>query len=201
MAVRSQVDFSHYSDRPVQIAVELVNTLDVVSQEDELATPQDVADFLAAHDGGEWCRPGWKAAESDLHSVRALRAQLRQVFEAPEEGAAAAAINGILRDVEAVPRLSVHAGASPHLHFEPLDSAPARWLGAVAAMGLSVALIEGGFERFGRCGSSTCDDVFVDTSRNRSRRHCSDTCTTRENVAAYRARQRAQAEAEEVAST
>ena len=63
-------------------------------------------------------------------------------------------------------------------------------LGAVTAMALSVALIEGGYERFGKCHSSTCDDVYVDISRNRSRRHCSDTCTTRENVAAHRARQR-----------
>ena len=57
-------------------------------------------------------------------------------------------------------------------------------------MGLTVALIQGGFDRFGICQSSRCDDVFVDTSRNRSRLHCSDTCTTRENVAAHRARQR-----------
>jgi len=82
----------------------------------------------------------------------------------------------------------VHAGAEPHLHFEPMDASPARWLGAVTAMGLSTVLIEDGLDRFGMCGSTTCDDVFVDTSRNKSRRHCSDTCTTRENVAAYRER-------------
>ena len=64
-------------------------------------------------------------------------------------------------------------------------------VGAVGAMGLTTALIEGGFERFGRCASTTCDDVFVDTSRNRSRLHCSESCTTRESVAAYRRRQRA----------
>ncbi len=186
------MDFSHYSDTPVQIAVDLANTLNVISEEDQLATPADVTAFLETHDEGEWCRPGWTASASDLDEVRALRAQLRKVFEAPDEAEAAKVINTILVDVDAVPRLSVHAGAEPHLHFEPLDGAPARWLGAVAAMGLSVALIEGGFDRFGTCNSVTCDDVFVDTSRNRSRRHCSDTCTTRENVAAYRARQRAE---------
>ena len=187
------MDFSHYSDAPVQVAVDLVNTLDVVAGDDSLATPDDVTLFLEMHDEGDWCRPGWRAQEGDLHEVRALRARLRKVFEAADETAAAAVINGILADVEAVPRLSVHAGAEPHLHFEPQDGSPARWLGAVTAMGLSVALIEGGFERFGTCQSTTCEDVFVDTSRNKSRRHCSDTCTTRENVAAYRARQRAEA--------
>jgi predicted RNA-binding Zn ribbon-like protein len=60
-------------------------------------------------------------------------------------------------------------------------------------MGLGVALIEGGLERFGICDASTCDDVFVDISRNRSRRYCSDTCTTRQNVAAYRRRQKSSA--------
>lgn len=187
------MDFSHYSDAPVQIAVDLVNTRDPVSNEDRLATEFDVTSFLNTHDEGDWCRPGWSASETDLHEVRALRARLREAFKAADEGAAAAVINEILADVGAVPRVSVHTGADPHIHFEPQDGSPARWLGAVTAMGLSVALIEGGFERFGTCGSSTCEDVFVDTSRNRSRRHCSETCTTRENVAAYRARQKAEA--------
>ena len=43
------MDFSHYSDAPVQIAVDLVNTLDVTSSEDSLATPHDVAAFLELH--------------------------------------------------------------------------------------------------------------------------------------------------------
>ncbi|MEO7071362.1 MAG: CGNR zinc finger domain-containing protein, partial [Nostocoides sp.] len=33
-----------------------------------------------------------------------------------------------------------------------------------------------------------CDDVFVDLSRNRSKRFCDAICGNRENVAAYRAR-------------
>lgn len=187
------MDFSHYSDAPAQIAADLVNTLNVVSKEDALASPADVDAFLETHDEGEWCRPGWKASDRDLHEIRALRARLREVFDAHDEAAAAGVINEVLADVGAVPRLSVHEGADPHLHFEPRDGAPARWLGAVTAMGLTVALIEGGYDRFGTCNSTTCDDVFIDTSRNRSRRNCSDTCTTRENVAAYRARQKADA--------
>jgi len=184
------VDFSHYSDAPVQIAVDLVNTRNPITDADMLASESDVTAFLNTHGDGEWCRPSGFATETDLHEVRALRARLREVFKAADDVGSAEIINGILTDVGAVPRLSVHAGAAPHMHFEPRDGAPARWLGAVTAMGLSVALIEGGFERFGTCGSSTCEDVFVDTSRNKSRRHCSDTCTTRENVAAYRARQK-----------
>jgi predicted RNA-binding Zn ribbon-like protein len=185
------MDFSHYSDRPVQMAVDLVNTLNAVSGEEKLTSPEDVTDFIRSRDG-DWCKPGWKAAGSDLHEVRALRSRLRKVFDATDEKEAADVINSVLSDAAAVPRLSLH-GDGPHLHFETEEDSPARWLGAVTAMGLTVALIEGGYERFGSCNSSTCDDVFVDTSRNRSRRHCSDTCTTRENVAAHRARRRKEA--------
>jgi predicted RNA-binding Zn ribbon-like protein len=39
------------------------------------------------------------------------------------------------------------------------------------------------------CHASNCRDVFVDTTRNRSRLHCCGTCSTREAVAAYRKRQ------------
>ena len=186
------MDFSHYSDTPVQIAVDLVNTIDIHSGEEKLSRPADLDAFLEQHDDGNWCRPGWAAGETDLRAVRGIRARLRDVFSAGDEASAADVINDILADVGAVPRVSVHEGVAPHLHFEPREGAPARWLGAVAAMGLSVAMIEGGFDRFGTCDSATCADVFVDTSRNKSRRHCSDTCTTRENVAAYRARKRAE---------
>ncbi len=183
------MDFSHYSDKPIEMAVELINTLDVASNEDKLTEAADVTTFISHHDEG-WCTPGWTAEESDLHEVRALRSRLRAVVTAADAATAAENLNSVLADVGAVPRVSVHGTTPPHLHFEPETDSPARWLGAVAAMGLAVALVEGGFDRFGVCGSSTCEDVFVDTSRNRSRHHCSETCTTRENVAAYRRRKR-----------
>lgn len=182
------MDFSHYNDQPVQMAVDLVNTYDTVSSQEKLLSPENVSLFVKEAEAN-WCGPGWAPEESDLREVRALRTRLRSVFEAATETDAAEILNSILADVGAVPRLSVH-GEGPHLHFEARGESPARWLGAITAMGLTTAMIEGGFERFGRCGSSTCDDVYVDTSRNKSRRNCSETCTTRENVAAYRSRQK-----------
>ena len=180
------MDFSHYSDEPVRIAVDLVNSYDVVSREEKLNTPEDVARYVD-EGSANWCGPGWAPTEDDVSEVRGLRTKLRAVFDADDEARAAEILNEILSDVAAVPRLSVH-GAGPHLHFESDRTSPARWLGAITAMGLTTAMIEGGYDRFGSCASSTCDDVYIDTSRNRSRRNCSETCTTRENVAAYRSR-------------
>ena len=187
---RSQVDFGHYTDQPVTMAVDLVNTFEEYSGTEHLNSPDDIVEFLNTHAEG-WAEAPTGVRTKDLHEIRALRARLREVFTAPDEAVAAGLLNEILVDVAAMPRVSVHAGADPHLHFEPMNSSPARWLGAVTAMGLSVVLVEDGMGRFGICNSTTCDDVYVDTSRNRSRRHCSDTCTTRENVAAYRERRKA----------
>lgn len=181
------MDFGHYTDEPVTMAMDLVNTFDEYAGEENLNTPSDVMEFLKTH-AEHWAEVPSRVRDKDLHEIRALRSRLREVFTATDEASAAELLNEILADVSAMPRVSVHAGAEPHLHFEPKDGSPARWLGAVTAMGLSIVLVEDGLERFGICNSSTCDDVFVDTSRNRSRRHCSDTCTTRENVAAYRER-------------
>lgn len=182
------MDFSHYSDRPVGLAVALINTFDVAAGEEHLDSPEALAAFIAEHGAG-WDPPRGVPSERDLTEVKDVRRRLRAVFDASDAAAAAELLNRVLADVGAVPRLSVH-GAGPHLHFEPESDRPARWLGAIAAMGLVVALVEGGLARLGICESSSCEDVFVDRSRNRSRRHCSDTCTTRESVAAYRRRRR-----------
>lgn len=187
------MDFSHYSDRPAQVAADLVNTINPVSGNDTLETADDVVRFIEEH-LGDWEPVRFQAGERDLEHARELRSRLRRVWEASDAEEAAATLNRILTDVSAIPRVSLHGKAGPHLHFEPEGRGAVDWLGAVTAMGLTVALVEGGWERFGRCASETCDDVFIDTSKNRSRRHCSETCTTRESVAAYRRRQRAGAD-------
>jgi predicted RNA-binding Zn ribbon-like protein len=61
---------------------------------------------------------------------------------------------------------------------------------AGAAMGLAVRLTELGIERFGICRATPCKGVFIDTSAGRTRRYCSDRCTNRANVTAFRARKR-----------
>lgn len=171
------------------MAVDLVNTFDVSDGTDTLATLDDLNDFLAQYKRN-WHEEDWYPGEpdaDDLKQVRLLRDRLRGVFAAGNEREAAGRLNEILSDFAATPRISVHS-ADPHIHFEPLEDGTASWLGAAAAMGVSVALVDGGLERFGVCLADSCSDVFVDVSKNRSRKHCSNTCTTRENVAAYRKR-------------
>ncbi len=182
------MNFDHYTDQPVTLAVDLVNTFWWESGNEHLASTEDLSRFLAEHDG-DWIGSLPPVQPSDVEDVRRLRSELRRVFEAKDSGSAAGAVNEILAASGATPRLSAHEG-TPHLHFEPLDDSLAHWLGVVTAMGLATVLADYGLDRLGICQSDTCADVFVDTSRNRSRRHCSTTCGTREHVAAHRQRKR-----------
>lgn len=179
------MNFSHYSDRPVALAVDLVNTLQLYG--DNIEEPAQFEAFINEY-RDMWEGEAKPPQASELDKVHKLRGRLRDVFEAPDQSAASERINKILNDYGASPRVSTHSG-EPHLHFEPVQANFLCWLGAVTAMGLATVLIEHGMERFGVCNAVECEDVFVDSSRNRSRLHCSTTCSTREAVASYRRRQ------------
>lgn len=180
------MNFSHYSERPAQLAVDLVNTDE--TDRDEIATLADLRLFL---EGFEDLRPPSieTAPESELVAIRALRDRLRQVFDAGDELTAMRHLNEILAGNEATVRLSMHDGELPHLHFEPVSSSIASWLAAMTSTALAGVMVEHGISRFGSCQASRCRDVFIDTTRNRSRIHCGSNCSTREAVAAYRRRQ------------
>ena len=179
------MDFSHYTDQPVDLAVALVNTTHV--DDDVLTNRVQLETFLEPY-SDLWKGAASPARARDLPQIRALRASLRAVITADDEATASERVNKILDDYGAVPRVSFHNG-SPHFHFEPTGASMCSWLGTITAMGLASVIVEHGVDRFGICGSSNCDDVYVDTSRNKSRRHCSSACSTREAVAAYRKRQ------------
>jgi predicted RNA-binding Zn ribbon-like protein len=185
------VDFSHYSDDAVQIAVDLVNTADKVAGTDELSDVKGLLAFLDQY-SGEWTDDKFDPGaldNFDLRRVRSLRAKLRRVFESSDVDLAAEILNDILVEVGATPRVSLHSGEA-HLHFEPIRSGVMRWLGASTAMGLATVLVDYGTERFGVCDADDCAHAYVDTSRNRSRKHCSTTCANRANVKAHRDRAR-----------
>ena len=178
------MDFSHYTTKPVELAVALVNTRGV--ETDTLSESTELSEFLGQF-RNLWEGVAKPPRKSEVDDVRALRESLREIIESGDEELASKRVNRLLDAYGATPRLSTHNG-TPHLHFEPVESAMICWLGAITAMALASVIVEHGVERFGVCGSGGCHDVYIDTSRNRSRRHCSNTCSTREAVAAYRKR-------------
>jgi len=180
--------FTSYSEKAADLAADLVNTYGWVSGEETLHSPDDLRSFLA--DRQEDWPPGIPApVESDLEQVRALRISLHDAFASRDTEEAVALVNRLMSGSRVTPVLAAGDG-TPHLHFLPATENFGDWIAAVTGMGLATVIAEDGLDRLGVCSAHTCRDAFIDTSRNRSRRHCSDGCRTRENVAAFRRRQR-----------
>ena len=179
------MNFSHYSDQTVELAVDLVNTDELTG--DEIGSVAELAAFLTRYES-LLHTDQTPVTEQDLKKLHRLRDDLRAIFTAPDVEAAVSDLNMLLEKYNTTPRVSMHDG-EPHLHYEPGSATMAARVGTIAAMGLAGVIVEHGISRFGTCGASNCRDVFVDTTRNRSRVHCCHNCSTREAVAAYRKRQ------------
>ena len=130
----------------------------------------------------------------DVPALREVQAELRQVFEASHREDVAAVVNG-LNDLLArhpvTPMISDHDPDHLHMHVANRSASVAELLVGESLMGLATLVCDLGATRLGACTASACDSVYVDTSPNQSRRYCSDRCSSRANVAAYRARQKA----------
>lgn len=178
----------HYNQETSPLAELIVNTCDTTRPEPEyLRTPADLARYLRS-----WSIPIAQAPdEQDLADVLALRSRLRSVFEAGDLAVAAAVLNELLEGARAKPRIILTPEGTVSLELDVEDGLPlARRLAIEAALSLGAALERYGIERLHVCNASPCTDVFIDTSRNHTRRYCCEQCANRHNVAAYRQRKK-----------
>jgi predicted RNA-binding Zn ribbon-like protein len=188
-ADRSQSGFGADLLEALAAGAELINT-DRGAAGDELRTAADVQEF-----GDRYAFHGNPAGPGDLARLRALRARLDGAAVACESGDDPAAIemlNALLAETGAVPQIVAHDGRGPHIHVSRPAAPLSDRIAAHLAMGLAELVVAGESQRVRSCASPTCRNVFVDLSRNRSRRYCdSRTCGNRLHVAAYRARRSA----------
>ncbi len=138
---------------------------------------------------------GGRAQAGDVAALRAYRARLDTVVTACEAGdntGVVRILNPLLAETGAIPQIVSHDGRGPHIHVSRPAAPMADRITAHLAMGLAELLVSGESGRLRSCASPACRDVFLDESRNRSRRYCdSRTCGNRLHVAAYRARKAA----------
>lgn len=148
---------------------------------------------LVAHlDDRPWLQE--QATDRDCMLLRKFQRELRPVFEAGEAEDAPAVIaglNGLMSRHPITPRISDHDAHDLHLHVATESASVAELLVGESLLGLATLVCDLGPHRLGVCSSAPCTNAFVDTSPNQSRRYCSERCSSRANVAAYRARQRA----------
>jgi predicted RNA-binding Zn ribbon-like protein len=182
-AVTGQVHLDSYADAGVLVAVDLVNALagapDVPAGLPDIAAvvaidPPSVAQLDAA----------------DVPGFVALAQRLREIFADLDHGdldAAASRLNELLAQHPATPHLAKEAGQW-RLHHHPVDASLVPMWTSICAEGVARLVGSGNGERFGTCERPGCGRVFLDLSKNASRRFCSTTCQNRVKTAAYRRR-------------
>lgn len=191
--VPSEMNFDRYTSSGAQLAVSLVNAYDLRSERGRPGPDLGPSGRLERLDAG---LPREAAllhppAETDDGPLRQLARALRAVFTAGTEGRAddaARSVNALLARHRAAPVLSDHDAQPWHLHFTARGALPADAWGAQASTALAVLIAAGELARLGICAADRCDVVFLDTSKNGSRRFCSEACATRTKVASWRAR-------------
>ena len=173
------MDFIRYAER----AAALVNA----DLPDEAALQEHLADR-------SWLHPS--VVPADVASLQSFQTELRPVFEASDDDDVpllVSRLNDLLARHPVTPMISDHDPEHLHMHVTNRASSVAELLIAEALMGLANLVCDLGATRLGTCSEPRCDNVYVDTSPNQSRRYCSDRCSSRANVAAFRARQKAAA--------
>jgi predicted RNA-binding Zn ribbon-like protein len=157
----------------------------------ELTDLDSLVAFLAPR---AWLQP--QVSERDVVVLRRFRRDLRPVFEASSAGdpkGVVGGLNALLERHPITPRIADHDPANLHLHVANRAASVADLLVGESLLGLANLVCDLGPTRLGVCAATPCTHVYVDTSPNQSRRYCSERCSSRANVAAYRARQKAAA--------
>ena len=184
------MNFNSHTDGVVRMAVALVNLLTDGEQRGRKYLPPAGAQRSAQ------LNALFEAARSRPRSPRPRRA--RSAASRPNCAAssrpaaadiddAARQVNGMLKATGAHPSLERHDGEAWHIHFHGADE-QSRVSGWAAGCATGLAIVLGGehYDRLGVCTAPHCDRVYVDTSRNGSKRFCSTACQNRVKTAAFR---------------
>jgi predicted RNA-binding Zn ribbon-like protein len=164
--------------------VDLVNTLPGYDDDDTLQTPDDLARFLSENP----YTGSIALDDEEVAAVRQVRGRLRALWDVDRAGAVPL-VNAMLADGEALPRLVIHDEYDWHIHATSDDSSLATRIMVEAAMAFVDVIRSDEYDRVRLCAADDCDAVYIDYSKNGSKRYCdTGNCGNRMNVIAYRAR-------------
>ena len=165
-------------------AVEVVNSWDTLDPEPEQIPDDEVLGRFLRWIG----RPDLRDAIHPGHVRRfhEARDELRVAFDAPTVEVALTSLDRLLADRPA--RLCVGPDTTGPVTFESAAGDPIDTLAIACSVALAVEIRSFGLARLGRCEGQPCQCVYVDRSKNRRRRYCSDQCNDRVAQAAFRQR-------------
>lgn len=129
-----------------------------------------------------------EVTEEDERLLTRFAVEARHVFEAIEADdldEAGSKVNALLEWCQPQPRLD-RFGHEWHMHFHgPTSDLGVGWAAGCAAA-LTMAIGSTGAGRLGICGAPRCDRVYVDHSKNGTRRFCGTPCQNRVKNAIHR---------------
>ncbi|MFS0733178.1 CGNR zinc finger domain-containing protein [Microbacterium sp. 1P10UB] len=176
--------FIHDTKQALTAAVVLVNTLPGYDGVDTLQTPDDLRAYLEVNPYTGVMRKD----QAEIDAVREIRQRLRQLWEVDRDDAVPL-VNEMLRDGRALPRLVIHDGYDWHIHATDDDAPLATRILVEAAMAFVDVIRADEYDRVRVCSADDCESVYIDYSKNGSKRYCdTGNCGNRMNVNAYRRR-------------
>ena len=177
-----QVSFDSHVVDLVSVAARLVNAL--------TPRPAQLREAAAQALGGDG-RPVPAVTARQAATLADAAGQMRGVFTSAAAGdlaTAAGAVNALMAATGARPQLDPLPGGGWHVHFHGADDTLATGWIAGCATALALAMGSDLAGRLGVCAAERCQRVYVDLSRNSSKRFCSLACQNRTKAAAHRAR-------------
>ncbi len=159
-----------------------INTADLGSAPDELASPRALAGYLA-----RWrlLPAGTELSAVDLERTLAVREDLRSLLRSTVGKTLDSEVEPRLERAaaDAVLRVRFVGGARFELAGASLDTVLGGFFGVFAANRL-----DGRWLRFKACAGDDCGLCFYDASNNRTRSYCTTRCSNRHKSRAFRRR-------------
>jgi predicted RNA-binding Zn ribbon-like protein len=177
--------FAPDTETNLEFMVALADTMPTASRsgDDELTNVAQLDAFL-----DQWPWSGRRDHDQrEVDEVRATRDLLPRLWTLDTDDAAVL-INEMLADAHALPYLAKHDGLDWHLHATAPDAPLAERIRVEIAMALIDVVRSGEQGRLRVCEADDCEGLFVDLSRNGSKRFCSVRCGNRMNQLAFRER-------------
>jgi predicted RNA-binding Zn ribbon-like protein len=175
-------------DAGLLVSADLVNELDPTERDVPLPAREAVAALsrILAIDPPSVAQ----LTQAHVPAFVALARRIRSIFadlRGRDTDSAAATLNELLAAHPAHPHLAKERGVW-RLHHHPHDAPLVPMWTAICAAALAAMIGDGEARRLGTCERPGCGRVYVDVSKNASRRFCSLTCQNRVKVATFRER-------------
>lgn len=187
------MDFGSHTVGSVELAVDLVNAIVPGESRGRDYPAADGLDELRGRsEAVPGLAPGRPLTDPETLGVAKIAEELHAVFAAAQVGdldEAARLLNAMVVRYDARPTLLRHDDGPWHLHFHGPEAGVVEGIGGATAVALAYVLGSEYADRIGMCSAPSCDRVYVDVSRNGTKRFCSTACQNRVKAASFRARQ------------